>query len=230
VGQGKRSDLKELADFIVGGATFDQVVEKYPHKILTNDRGIRALLYAKMKHRSRRVPPQVIAYYGGAGIGKTTQIYDWAEEKGFTEDQVYKHPGGKWFDGYQNQPIMFFDEIDKSLVNIGLQKFLDITDKFPAQVEGKGTAMKFNSPIIFLAASTHPQDWAWQSACVGDPKQQIERRINECYTRNAYGEPWVSVPMWRPTATAPVPVAPVPVEPVGLAEMRYADDNDIWNM
>lgn len=205
MGQGKRSDLVELADAIVGGATMDDIVDRFPHKILTNDRGIKALFDAKRKHRSRHVPPQVVCYFGPPGIGKTTQVYEWANEKGFTDEQVFSHDGGKWFDGYIGQPICFIDEVDKCISDMGFQRFLKITDKFPASVEYKGGTCKFNSPIIFLCASSAPEDWLWQVNTVGNTKHQIERRINECYTRNAYGEPWVPVPMWKPSIGTVIP-------------------------
>lgn len=162
---------------------------------------------ARRKHRSRHVPPQVICYYGGAGIGKTTQVFDWANEKGFKDEDVFIHCGNKWFDGYCGQPIMLLDEIDKSIENIGFHKLLQLCDKFPTSVEGKGCTMKFNSPIIFLCASTAPEEWVWKSGGVGNTKQQLERRITECYTRYAYGEPWKQVTMWSPTAvTAEMPL------------------------
>lgn len=157
MGQGKRSDLVELADAIVGGATMDDIVDRFPHKILTNDRGIKALFDAKRKHRSRHTPPQVVCYFGPPGIGKTTQVYDWANQKGFTDDQVFSHDGGKWFDGYCGQPICFIDEVDKCMGDLGFQRFLKLTDKFACSVEYKGALPSSTRPLYFYVLQVHPK-------------------------------------------------------------------------
>lgn len=224
VGQGKRSDLVALADFIVGGASYKDVVDTFPHKIISNDRGVQALIQAKTKHRSRHCPPIVTCYFGGSGVGKTWTVYDWAEKHGFKDEDIYRHPGGKWFDGYANQPIVFFDEMDKCMETMGFKLFLEALDRYPLSTEVKGAYVKFNSPWIFLAGSIHPGRWVKAGDDDGgNTANQIERRITSCWTRYAQGEEWQKVPMWRPTVIKVEPVA----TPVVVIDEEDDEDDEI---
>lgn len=225
IGQGKRTDVTVVVDAIVGGARYEQIAETYPHAIFKWDRGVKALISARSKHRDRKDPPLVICYFGGAGIGKTWQVFDYVNKRGYKDSDIYRAPGLKWWDGYQQQPFVLLDEIDKELKEDKGQLFkalLDLLDKYPLQVQVKGAMVKFNTPVIFLCGTIAPGQWVMDT---GSTTQQIERRIHHCYTRYAQGEPWQEVPMWKPPVVVKAePVAPVQIEILDSDEEEARDE------
>lgn len=219
VGQGKRTDMMVVSDAIVGGARYDQIADTYPLAIMKWERGIKALLNSRSKHRDRKDPPLVVCFFGAAGIGKTWSVMDIVEKKGYTSEDVYSCESLKWWDGYQQQRFVIIDEVDKLVKEnkeAGFRLLLKILDKYALSVEVKGGFVKFNSPCIFLCGTTAPAQWVPDT---GATTQQIERRIQHCYTRYAQGEPWLEVPMFKPP-----PV--VKVEEVAPVVHEIVDDDD----
>jgi len=151
------------------------------------------------------------------------------------------HPGdGKWFQGYEQQEVMLLDEIDKWCQKdrdhpsgLGYAMVLKLLDRGPLEVETKGGSEKVNSPFIFCTSTVHPDQWFPET---GSVKNQVERRIHECYTRDSEDEPWVSMPMWKPvkkekkkgdTRAEPMDISDEEPEDIPLNQLAlYADSQD----
>lgn len=198
VGSGKRSDLIDLADKIKGGWKMKDVVEHQPSAILKYARNIETLINEVhySKHRDRLEPPEVVCYYGPTGIGKTLEAVTFAEKRKL---DYWIHPGSnKWFARYKQQPVVILDEFDKWCNDYGYGPTLKLLDPYPMIVEVKNDDVIFNSPFIFVCGSTPPSQWFADKGGRDVPREQIERRITRCYTRDHWWETWMSVPMFRP--------------------------------
>lgn len=97
--------------------------------------------------------PSVIVYWGRTGAGKTRAVFDNLHS---TED-IYVHPGGSWFDGYEGQPIVLFDDYAGS--EFKLQYLLKLLDRYPMQVPVKGGFVSFVPREIYLTSNLDPADW-----------------------------------------------------------------------
>lgn len=95
----------------------------------------------------------VIVYYGRTGAGKTRAVYDNLPNP----ESIYVHPGGSWFDGYDGQPIVLFDDFGGS--EFKLQYFLKLLDRYPMQVPIKGGFVNFCPHEIYITSNLNPNDW-----------------------------------------------------------------------
>lgn len=97
--------------------------------------------------------PSVIVYWGRTGAGKTRAVFDNLS----SPEDIYVHPGGAWFDGYEGQPIVLFDDYAGS--EFKLQYLLKLLDRYPMQVPIKGGFVSFVPFEIYLTSNLNPRDW-----------------------------------------------------------------------
>lgn len=168
-GQGKRSDwksLKEDLERLVSEGQDDaniimQVFEEYPHLIATREPGVRKILslVRKKLKKCSRTPPSVRVLWGPTGSGKTRSVVDGAEALG---EELYMVPpptqnGTPWFDGYQGQKWVLFDELPWEGVPIGT--WLRWLDRYPIQVQVKGGFVPWTPEVIYLTSNLSPDNW-----------------------------------------------------------------------
>lgn len=194
VGQGARTDVNAVSAAVQRGESLEDIAAAYPSTYIRMYRGIEALKNIGVKDRTE--PPKVFGFIGGAGIGKTKAAVDYAEARDLT---YWIHPGGgKWFDGYQQQKVVILDELDKWCEEFGYGKCLRLLDRYKMSVEVKGSSKVFNSPVIIFTATKRPEQWFPDPGTGAPPKEQLERRINNCFTRDSPDEDWREIPLFRP--------------------------------
>lgn len=91
-------------------------------------------------------------YYGDTGSGKTRAVYD--KE---SLDDLYVHPGGHWFDGYDGQDAVLFDDFSGSCFPISY--FLKILDRYPMTVPVKGGFVNWKPRRIYVTSNLNPTEW-----------------------------------------------------------------------
>lgn len=134
---------------------------------LKYQRGINA---AKLAYAPKRMwAPSVVVYHGRTGAGKTRAVYD----NLFSPEDVYVHPGGPWFDGYEGQPIVLFDDYAGS--EFKLQYFLKLLDRYPMQVPIKGGFVSFIPQEIYITSNLNPN--VWYSNANGEHVRAMFRRF-----------------------------------------------------
>lgn len=195
---GTRNDLSSLVAAIRAGSSDLVLLDSHPGESVKYDRGIERV--RRILQGPRNEPPVVICLFGGPGVGKTRDALEFAHRCGLS---VWIHPGrGGWFSGYEQQQVVILDEVDKWCDSYGFGPFLRLLDRYPTQVEIKGSYREFNSKFIFLCASVSPRAWfPDRVGVVEDRFQQVERRITHAYTKWLGDPAWLPHKIWHPSGT-----------------------------
>ena len=150
--QGRRSDLEELASSIRTGTTLREIANTNGSEFIRYHRGLQALREVYMKPRDRKKKAQVIWIYGPSGVGKTQGIFESFDN----DEDIYIKANNKWWDGYQQQKVILWDEID--VRGCPVIDFLTIFDRYPCQRETKGGHVHINSKYMFVTSSCSPTE------------------------------------------------------------------------
>lgn len=174
--------LPRAAQLIQAGATFQDLARdptmmgvaiRYPT-------GLEKVIAAnQVQPPIRKV--DVFLHYGPTGTGKTHRVY---EEN--NANDIYRKPVGQWWDRYEGQPTLLFDDYTGQ---IELGEFLNILDKYPyiVQVRG-GTRLALWNKVIITSNKT-PSEW-YPESITWDAKRReshrrsiaaLERRIPEAH-------------------------------------------------
>lgn len=165
-GQGSRSDLCELTDFIKTRKTSREIFEKFPGHYLK---------YGKMIERActfydlpRAQATEVYWFYGPTGTGKSRECLSLAP------GAYWKNSSNKWWCGYHFQDVVI-DDMRKDFMKF--HEMLNLFDRYPLQLETKGGQITFNSNRIFITCPQHPDEMYADRR--DEDKQQLIRRIHE---------------------------------------------------
>nr|WPR18720.1 MAG: replication polyprotein [Owegonang virus 19] len=163
VGQGSRTDIKDVANLIKSGEiTMMDLMFDYPELYVKYSRSFEKMFSAVQPHREN--PPQVFWLWGLAGVGKSRYVID-----KHTAEKVYMKDGTSWWDGYIQQEAILIDDFDN---NIPYRTLLRILDRYRYQGQVKGGYVNINSPFIYIT-SEYPPSHYW----VGNEYEQVRRRI-----------------------------------------------------
>ncbi len=187
--QGARADIRQLVEAVRAGATTVELLDtqplglaKYPRFVLTVKLSVRP--------RRRETPRRVALFVGPPGSGKTRAAHDRLEA--LEEDGVpfWKLPcgGGSnvWFDGYDAQPNVLFDEFKGRMSKWPLDLLLRVLHEYPEQVPVKGGFTWWNPDMIVLTSNLYP--WQWYE--YGDRLvSAVERRLTHVFLFEKGREP-----------------------------------------
>lgn len=144
---GKRNDLYDIKDMIDSGSSIKEVRNAYYgtfiryRKALVNDR-----LTCAPKERGK---PTVFILWGASGTGKTRLVHE-------VFPKAYWKPKSKWWDGYQQEDVVVFDEFYGWL---SLDEILRVMDRYPLFVEKKGSVVAMTSNTFVFTSNTDPYQW-----------------------------------------------------------------------
>lgn len=184
--QGRRTDLNSVAEAIIEGSTIRQVAEEFPATFIRFHKGITALKMTLIKPRN--TVPSVTILWGPTGCGKsryareiTTNAYTWGPEQGM------------WFDGYEGQTDVIFEEF-RGQFPFGM--LLRILDRYDCRLQYKGGTVEFCATNIVLTSPKHPAEWY---RCDGtDRIGQLFRRITNTYEITTLGIVPISIEDYVP--------------------------------
>jgi len=113
-----------------------------------------------MGKRSHLPAPCGIWLYGESGVGKTKTVYDQYPE-------LYSKNASKWWDGYQDQDVVLFDDMDPE-VGKWSGRFLKIwADQYPFIADVKGGSVSIR-PKQFIVTSQYTIE-----ECYGDAQTRL---------------------------------------------------------
>lgn len=166
IAQGKRTDLDNVMNIVRETHSMREVVE-----VATSYQSVRmAEVWLKYndKPRNRKQPVYVWWFYGRSGTGKTTAAYDFLEKYG----RVYTAGDtGKWFDGYDGEECVIFDELRSD--SFSFKMLLALLHPNPVRVECKGGSRQFRGRYIVITTPYPPEKFV----PLGEEVYQLERRI-----------------------------------------------------
>lgn len=92
--------------------------------------------------------------YGSTGTGKTRYVHQQAHL--FYEDDIWIYPGQGWFDGYQGQQVVVFDDF---YGDMPFGTLLKVLDRYKLDVPVKGGFTNWNPTRIYITSNVHPLCW-----------------------------------------------------------------------
>jgi hypothetical protein len=167
-GKGSRSDLVEIATKIKSGCGLRKIAEEHPASFMRYSTGIARLVSYSPVQRSE--PPVIWVFWGKTGTGKTRRVYEFVDT-----NQLWKHPGDRWFDGYDQHPAVLFDDFCGSWFK--LTYLLKLIDRYTMQVPVKGAYAWWNPKTIYFTSNQHPKDW--YNNANEEHVNALMRRLNE---------------------------------------------------
>lgn len=167
-GQGARTDLVEVARACAEGKTFKEIADDFPSAALRYSTGIIRL--KQVYQQGRTQPAELWCLWGKTGTGKTRRVWEFAEY-----DKLWVHPGDRWFDGFDGQPAVLFDDFDGGWFKITY--LLKLIDRYPFCVPVKGAYVNWNPKVIYFTSNHHPKDW--YTSAKEEHQRALLRRFRE---------------------------------------------------
>lgn len=150
-GTGARNDLGCVAERISGGASVEELAEEFPIEFIKFHRGIEKLVALKQPNRDPERAHTAVLYYGPPGCGKTSSVS--REYPG----AYWKPTRSKWFDGYNGQDIIVYDDFNRGWFSI--DDFCRVVDRYQCNVEVKGGHARLANTVSVFTTNTLPSKW-----------------------------------------------------------------------
>lgn len=178
-GQGRRSDLVAIYDYVQRGMTPVQILDTDP-KFYKNESIIRKMYFQK---RSADTPAvrdvRVIWHTGESGSGKSFSRVQLINEVG--EDQIYyltDYTSSSMFDGYNGEPYLWLEDF-KGEMKFGL--LLRLLDVYKADLHARYTNCKALWNEVHITSVMHPKGiyhkMVDRDKSAEDKVEQLLRRI-----------------------------------------------------
>lgn len=172
--QGKRNDLSPAVEMIREGKRMRTVAQECPETFVRFHKGLIALQAQLVEPRTG--PPTVKVFYGSTGSGKSKLAREWLGEDFYDWWPAQE----KWFDGYEGEKNVIFEEF-RGQFPFGMM--LMLLDRYSARVQLKGSMINFAATRIAITSPLHPRLWyKSEELQANDRIDQMIRRIGgeEC--------------------------------------------------
>lgn len=157
---GKRNDIAELRDAILEGKDYMNCWMSHAIQMAKFPR-----MYSNLINIRRPIAQEdreLILCYGDPGTGKTRWVMEQCDHESMWCTPI---GGGQWFDGYDKQPDVVFDDMAGAASGRRLDDCLRLFDPYGVQrVPVKGGYRWWNPKRIFITTNIHPRGWwKWKS-------------------------------------------------------------------
>lgn len=152
--QGKRNDLIEIQDKLDSGVPEMQLASEHFAKWCQYRRSFTA--YRQLRQRvERNWKTNVVWIYGPTGTGKTFRAIGEATRLSQAQPWINFDNSGTWFDGYQGQKTVIFDDFRGECP---LAFLLRLCDRYPMVVPVKGGSVNWQPRIIYITSNISPRE------------------------------------------------------------------------
>lgn len=129
IAKGQRTDLVKFKDEIFAGATKRELIDKYPSQIACFDKFFETCRYMSLQDKFSKSfrDLQVVYIYGGAGLGKTSYVYNNENVEDIYSVDDYSHP----FDEYEGEDVILLDEYRSQF---DISYLLKLLDRYPMKL------------------------------------------------------------------------------------------------
>lgn len=146
------------------------VLDAAPEVVVKYYKGLQFVSTLLSKRRCPEVAPEIVIYWGESGTGKTRLAVSENPEA-----YLLTKPNGNgtiWFDGYDGQSTIIFDEF-YGWVQYDL--LLRILDRYPLRLQIKGGFVECSATKFIFTSNKPWTDWYPNI----DDKCALQRRIKE---------------------------------------------------
>ena len=181
--QRHRSDLNEVYDDARRGCNLAEIVAGHPGAYIRYHKGIEKFLDVIQREQDRereRTDIECIVYVGKSGTGKSHRCFYDPDYRRSGYKFPSQAPGKVFFDGYDGQEVMWFDEFGGTTMPFSL--FLRLVDKWDNRVETKGGSVLINNlRKVLISTTTYPNNWRRSCPKYLEDPRQLRRRLNRVY-------------------------------------------------
>jgi len=169
---GRRSDLENIASMVANGSqSIRDVAIANPRMFVQYGRGLtilNAVTNSAATTRWREVTCEI--WYGKTNLGKTRRWFDKYYDVGCYRFQYSK--GGNWWDGYNGEKHILFDEFNCQVM---LSEMLMWLDGYPTRLEIKGGFTYAKWETVTIISNDDPR--TFYANCSTDKKNAFARRF-----------------------------------------------------
>lgn len=169
---GQRNDLLTIANELRKRPLAD-VFNDHPEEAIRYGKGMkyfRSVVLSEERGTEYRIP-EILVYWGDSGVGKSRRAR-------LMDPLLYNvpvHEGGTtWFDGYDGQETILFDDFCGGMKYSQMLRFCDV---YPLQVQTKGGFVSLNHRRIIITSNKPPEQW--YSGEVQGSAEALLRRLYE---------------------------------------------------
>lgn len=150
-GQGKRTDLEEVATAIGEGMTLKEVALKFPHQWIKYHSGLTSLHLMTCSSPPTRRTVTTTILWGASGVGKSHRV-----RTTYPEAYVVL-PGRDPFSGYTNQEVVIFEEFDPH--EWPIRKMNILLDVWAADLDSRYYNKKAWWKKVFILSNSSSTNW-----------------------------------------------------------------------
>jgi len=154
VAQGERTDLAALAALVKEGKTDRDLAEIEPCTFMRHYKGLQTLRMVLLPPLEREVTTFCLC--GPTGIGKSWAMRRCFEVKGPIYQVNWDRAGTPWFDGYQGEKTIIFDDFSGA---IPIEHMLHMLDRYPYRAPIKGGFVNAQWSTVLLTCNDPPATW-----------------------------------------------------------------------
>lgn len=161
--QGARGDLDAIREAVSGGGTVRTLLEQHPVTYARYPKFCDKVLMEYTERRNWKT--EVRVYVGPTGCGKTSSAVEEFPD-------IWFKPDGAWFDGYNGEPHVIFDDFNGGRdCGITFRFLLRLLDRYRMVVPVKGSHVQWCPRIIIITSNHEPEQWyPWE-----DPAPLLRR-------------------------------------------------------
>jgi len=157
----KKSTLTDVKDAIDAGATDAELWSAHTSSMLryANAFDKYRLVVSEARDRDQ---PMVVVLWGPPGTGKSHKAREICKNNGGGHWFTSGNGDNAWWDGYDpvRHPVVVLDDFKGGIRYTTLLRMLD---KYPLQVETKGSTRRFTPKIVVITSNTPPNQWYFQN-------------------------------------------------------------------
>lgn len=148
VTQGTRTDVHQLVEMAKDVKTpVIDIVSELPVEYVKYHKAVDKI--RSMSVPKRRWKTEIFWFHGPTGTGKSHTAFEMSNDP-----YVHNMSSGKWFDGYQGQEDVIFDDMRKDTFKF--HELLRLVDKYNMTVEVKGSSVNWCPKRLFITTCYKP--------------------------------------------------------------------------
>lgn len=179
--QGARTEMEEIVRGLKAGEKESGLLDLDPENYIRFSTGIKRAVQIRDKALKRTWKTQVFWLYGPTGTGKSKFCFDVTNYCAYV-----KNPSHNWWDMYEGDENIIIDDYRTNMCTFS--ELLRLFDRYPMQLQVKGSSTNMLAKRIFVTTPKNPYDtWCTRS---DEDLQQLIRRITAVVKFEVGKEPW----------------------------------------